>query len=164
MAAIVSFIGWHDSGKTTLATTVVRYLKQFGYQVAVIKSTSEKGISFDTPDTDTYRHRQAGADGVMLVAPDQMVLQAPKADLSLTTLAPLLRVLGGKGTRLNVHPRLGTASCATIASPQQMQRHVAIHKTSDRILSGLWRNARKPPSNLCEQAEHHHVLRVRGNI
>ncbi len=87
MASIVTFIGWHDSGKTTLATQVVTELKKLGYRVAVIKSTSDEGIPFDTPGTDTYKHRVAGADGVMLVAPDQMVLQSTNRDLSLRTLA-----------------------------------------------------------------------------
>ena len=87
MAAIVTFIGWHDSGKTTLATQVVSHLKAFGFKVAVIKSTNETGIIFDTPGTDTDKHRQAGADSILLVAPDQMVLQTKNSDLSLTTLA-----------------------------------------------------------------------------
>lgn len=87
MAAIVSFIGWHDCGKTTLATGVVASLKQMGYRVAVIKSSSERNIEFDTPETDTFKHKQAGADSVMLVAPDQMVLQTKQKDLSLITLA-----------------------------------------------------------------------------
>lgn len=87
MASIVTFIGWHDSGKTTLATQVVSELKKLGYRVAVIKSTSDEGIAFDTPGTDTYKHRAAGADGVMLVAPDQMVLQSASCDLPLRTLA-----------------------------------------------------------------------------
>jgi molybdopterin-guanine dinucleotide biosynthesis adapter protein len=87
MAAIITFIGWHDSGKTTLATEVVSHLKAFGYKVAVIKSSNETGIVFDTPGTDTDKHRQAGADSILLVAPDQMVLQTKNSNLSLTTLA-----------------------------------------------------------------------------
>jgi len=87
MAAIVSFIGWHDSGKTTLATGVVAALTRMGYRVAVIKSSSEMNIEFDTPGTDTFKHKQAGAEAVMLVAPDQLVLQKRQQDLSLTTLA-----------------------------------------------------------------------------
>lgn len=87
MTALVSFIGWHDSGKTTLATNVVSHLKRMGYQVAVIKSSSQENIVFDTPDTDTFKHREAGADSVMLVAPDQMVLQSGKKESSLVTLA-----------------------------------------------------------------------------
>ena len=87
MSSIVTFIGWHDSGKTTLAVQVVTELKKLGYNVAVIKSSSDAGIQFDTPGTDTFRHREAGADSVMLVAPDQMVFQTKNSGLSLRTLA-----------------------------------------------------------------------------
>lgn len=87
MAAIVSFIGWHDSGKTTLATSVVFQLKKLGYSVAVMKSSSEKGLEFDTPGTDTFKHKDMGADDVLLVAPDQMVLQSFSPQYSLQTIA-----------------------------------------------------------------------------
>lgn len=87
MTAIVSFIGWHNSGKTTLAAQVVTHLKEAGLRVAVVKSTDKTDIVFDTEDTDTSRHRQAGANEVMLVAPDQMVLLANPKKLSLTALA-----------------------------------------------------------------------------
>ena len=87
MAPIITFIGWHDSGKTTLASRVVSCLTGLGYRIAVIKSTSDEGITFDTPGTDTYKHREAGAVGVMLVAPDQMVLRTGNPQLSLRTLA-----------------------------------------------------------------------------
>jgi molybdopterin-guanine dinucleotide biosynthesis protein B len=46
-----------------------------------------KPVADDTPDTDTCAHRRAGADEVMLIAPDQMVLLASAKQLSLTTLA-----------------------------------------------------------------------------
>lgn len=87
MSAIISFIGWHDSGKTTLASQVVAHLKALGYRVAVIKSSKEAGVAFDTPGTDTAKHRAAGADSVMFVGPDQMVLQTGNSGLSLETLA-----------------------------------------------------------------------------
>ncbi len=87
MPSIVTFIGWHDSGKTTIASNVVHHLKNFGYRVAVIKSSKTKGVEFDTPNTDTAKHKAAGADSVLFVAPDQMVLQTSNSDLSLTTLA-----------------------------------------------------------------------------
>ncbi|SDO75635.1 molybdopterin-guanine dinucleotide biosynthesis protein B [Desulforhopalus singaporensis] len=87
MPAIVSFIGWHDSGKTTLASRVVAEVKRLGYNVAVIKSSSEKGIVFDSPGTDTYKHTKAGADGIMLVAPDQMIVRTGNKGLDLATLA-----------------------------------------------------------------------------
>lgn len=101
MSSIVTFIGWHDSGKTTLVRQVVSELKKLGYRVAVIKSSNDSGIEFDTPGTDTFQHKQAGADSVMLVAPDQMVLQKKNSGLSLRTLAhryfPDVDIIIGEG-------------------------------------------------------------------
>jgi len=87
MPKIVTFVGWHDSGKTTLASQVVSNLKEIGYQVAVIKSSEETKIAFDTPGTDSFKHRQAGADSVLFVAPDQMVMMTENRHAPLTTLA-----------------------------------------------------------------------------
>lgn len=87
MVPIVSFIGWHNSGKTTLATTVVGWLKQWGYQVAAVKSTRSRGLALDVPDSDTGRHRRAGAGPVLMVAPDQLVLQADNPGIGLQELA-----------------------------------------------------------------------------
>lgn len=87
MLPIITFIGWHNSGKTTLVTRVVTHLKQRGYRVAVIKSTKEQGLAFDAPGTDTARHRQAGADTVLLVAPDQMTMITGNRGKSLADLA-----------------------------------------------------------------------------
>lgn len=87
MTPIVTFVGWHDSGKTTLASQVVSHLKAAGYRVAVIKSSKEPGIAFDSPGTDTAKHRMAGADSVMFIGPDKMVLQAGNDNLPLVALS-----------------------------------------------------------------------------
>lgn len=87
MPPIITFIGWHDCGKTTLASQVVHTLKERGYSVAVIKSTKETGLVLDQEGTDTYSYRQAGADAVTLIAPDQMVMTTTNPTKVLTTLA-----------------------------------------------------------------------------
>ncbi|WP_457572692.1 molybdopterin-guanine dinucleotide biosynthesis protein B [Desulfolithobacter sp.] len=87
MPPIVTFIGWHDSGKTTLASQVVTHLKERGYRIAVIKHTKETGIVFDQAGTDTYTYLQAGADCITLIAPDQMVMRTENPDMDLITLA-----------------------------------------------------------------------------
>ena len=89
MLPLITFIGWHNSGKTTLVTRVVTHLKQRGYRLAVIKSTKETGLTFDAQGTDTARHRQAGADTVLLVAPDQMTMVTANKGKSLVELARL---------------------------------------------------------------------------
>ncbi|THB77415.1 MAG: molybdopterin-guanine dinucleotide biosynthesis protein B [Desulfobulbaceae bacterium] len=101
MPAIITFIGKKNSGKTTLTSKVVTHLNTMGYKVAVIKSSSHQGALFDSPGTDTATHKAAGAESVMFVGPDQMVLQTGTTELSLTTLAhryfPGVDVVIGEG-------------------------------------------------------------------
>lgn len=86
MVPIVSFIGWHDSGKTTIVSQVVSHLKNKGLRVGVVKSTKHTDIEFDQPGSDTDTYRKAGADAVALIAPDQMVMFSAKPDLNLIAL------------------------------------------------------------------------------
>lgn len=87
MPPIITFIGWHDSGKTTLAAQVVRLLKERGYSVAVIKSTKECGLFANQEGTDTGAYSRAGADAVILAAPDQLVMTASCPEKNLPALA-----------------------------------------------------------------------------
>ena len=84
---VFSFIGWHNSGKTTLARQVLTHLKSKGYTVGVIKSTKECGIVVDAPHTDTALYKAAGADGVALLAPDQLIVQLQPTKVDLHALA-----------------------------------------------------------------------------
>ncbi|MEA1930022.1 MAG: molybdopterin-guanine dinucleotide biosynthesis protein B [Euryarchaeota archaeon] len=65
--SIVCLVGPSDSGKTTLAESLVDALGDYG-RVATIKSIHHD-IEIDTPGKDTYRHREAGADTVVGLTP-----------------------------------------------------------------------------------------------
>ena len=123
MPSIITFIGWHDSGKTTLASQVVSELKRLGYRVAVIKSSNEPGVVFDMPGTDTAKHKLAGADSVMFLGPDQMVLQTENKNLSLITLAhryfPDVDIIIGEGFKT----ARKVAKIEVLRSPDQMLRN-----------------------------------------
>lgn len=86
MIPIVSFIGWQDSGKTTIAQQVVAILKEKGLRVAVIKSTHHTSINFDREDSDTRTYCKANADTVTLMAPDQMVTISHPPKMKLTDI------------------------------------------------------------------------------
>lgn len=76
MPPLITFIGWHNSGKTTLASKVVARLKALGFRVGTIKSTKETNIEPENSShTDTAKHWRAGADGVVLAAPDQVFVR-----------------------------------------------------------------------------------------
>ena len=87
MPPIITFIGWHNSGKTTVAAKVLAILRGRGLRVAAIKSSGKSGIVFDQAKTDTGIYKEAGAAGVLLVAPDQVVLQTSNDGASLPELA-----------------------------------------------------------------------------
>jgi len=101
MPPLISFIGWHDSGKTTLASQVVSHLVARGYRVGVIKSSKEDNLAPERPETDTGKYGAAGAEAVMLVAPDQMVLRSGPVERDLHTLAhrffPRVDIVIGEG-------------------------------------------------------------------
>jgi molybdopterin-guanine dinucleotide biosynthesis protein B len=71
---VVSFIGFSDSGKTTLLEKLIPELKRRGYRVATIKHAEE--IDFE-PGKDSGRHLQAGSDLAAVVAPTQVVMVKP---------------------------------------------------------------------------------------
>lgn len=58
--AVFGIYGDSDSGKTTLIVQLVSELSKEGYRIATVKQTN-KAISMDTKDKDTWRHHYAGA-------------------------------------------------------------------------------------------------------
>jgi molybdopterin-guanine dinucleotide biosynthesis protein B len=87
MIPVVSFIGWQNSGKTTIAREVITRLKTKGFRVAAIKSSHHREIAFDRPGTDTSAYREAGGQTVALLAPDQMVIIRDNPEMKLADLA-----------------------------------------------------------------------------
>lgn len=83
---IITFVGWHNSGKTTVAARVVAILKQRGVNPAVVKSTKEEGLLAQVSGTDTDIYLRSGADTVMLAAPDGVAMVSPGSKPSLTEL------------------------------------------------------------------------------
>ncbi len=73
MIPIVSIVGKSDSGKTTLIEKIVPELVRRGYRVATIKHDVH-GFEIDKEGKDSWRHRRAGADAVILSSPTQMAL------------------------------------------------------------------------------------------
>jgi molybdopterin-guanine dinucleotide biosynthesis protein B len=66
---IVAVVGPGGIGKTSLIELLVAELKRRRLTVAVIKHCSG-GFSLDQKGKDSWRFREAGADGVGLVSPD----------------------------------------------------------------------------------------------
>lgn len=86
MIPIVSIVGKSDSGKTTLIEKIVPELARRGYRVATIKHDVH-GFEIDKKGKDSWRHRKAGADAVILSSPNQIaVIRNVERDLNLAEL------------------------------------------------------------------------------
>lgn len=74
MVPVVSFVGYHNSGKTTFATKVLKILKEKGYRIAAIKATKHSKVVKDVKGKDSYKYREAGAESVGIFTPDELIL------------------------------------------------------------------------------------------
>jgi molybdopterin-guanine dinucleotide biosynthesis protein B len=83
MIPVISFVGYSNSGKTTVLTQVVRELKSRGYRIAVIKHDAH-GFDIDVPGKDTAKHAEAGADIVCISSVNKLAyIEARQAEIPL---------------------------------------------------------------------------------
>jgi len=85
MLVIISVVGNSGSGKTTLLVKLVREFKKRGYKIGTIKH-AHHGFDIDKKGKDSYNHKKAGADAVMLVGPEQIAMVKDQPDSCLADL------------------------------------------------------------------------------
>ncbi|HLY46755.1 MAG TPA: molybdopterin-guanine dinucleotide biosynthesis protein B [Stellaceae bacterium] len=116
---ILGLAGWSGSGKTTLLTGLIPELVAQGLTVSTIKHAHHE-FDIDKPGKDSWRHREAGADEVMVASARRWALMGelrgapePTLDELVARMRPvdLLLVEGFKRHRhakIEVHrPALG---------------------------------------------------------
>lgn len=64
---LVAFIGKSNSGKTTLLVRIIPELKKRGYRIATIKH-SHHNVDIDKEGKDSWKHRKAGSETVVLLS------------------------------------------------------------------------------------------------
>ncbi|PIV87483.1 MAG: molybdopterin-guanine dinucleotide biosynthesis protein B [Hydrogenophilales bacterium CG17_big_fil_post_rev_8_21_14_2_50_63_12] len=91
--------GYSGSGKTTLIEKLLPRLRAAGLRVSVIKQ-SHHDFEVDVPGKDSWRHRAAGANEVLLTSPHRWMLvnelrgaAEPSLDEHLRRLSPCALVL-----------------------------------------------------------------------
>ncbi len=87
---LVAVIGSKKSGKTTTIEALVKGLTKRGHRVATVKHVSEKGFTLDTEGKDTWRHAQAGAKTIVVVAPKELGI-IRKVDTTKLSLQDILK-------------------------------------------------------------------------
>jgi molybdopterin-guanine dinucleotide biosynthesis protein B len=62
---VIGLAGWSGAGKTTLLTRLIPHLHNDGLRVSVIKH-AHHNFDVDVPGKDSWRHREAGAEEVLV--------------------------------------------------------------------------------------------------
>jgi len=70
---VIGLAGWSGAGKTTLLTRVIPLLREQGLRVSVIKHAHHK-FDVDVPGKDSWRHREAGAEEVLVSSSQRWAL------------------------------------------------------------------------------------------
>ncbi len=114
----VGIAGWKKAGKTTLTIRLVGEFKRRGLRVATVKH-AHHNFQIDDADTDSARHRRAGAGQVAVVSRDRWAIVreldgAPEPDFAdvLAMLEPcdLIIVEGYKSAAIHKIEARRTAS------------------------------------------------------
>ena len=73
MPQIICIVGRSQSGKTTLIEKLIPELKHRGYRVGTIKH-SHHIFDFDKSGKDSWRHKDAGAETVIIASPGKIAM------------------------------------------------------------------------------------------
>jgi len=110
MIPIISIVGRSKSGKTTLIERLIPEFMKRGYRVATIKH-HHKAIQIDHEGKDSWRHKQAGAQTVVVSSPHKVALiEDVSQDLSLDDLATRFiqgaDIIIAEGFKRDKHPKV----------------------------------------------------------
>lgn len=86
MPPIISIVGTSHSGKTTLLEKLIPELKRRGYRIGTIKHASHV-VEMDKKGKDSWRHKAAGADTVIVAGSGRIAMVKENGCDSLDSLA-----------------------------------------------------------------------------
>ena len=89
---VIGIAGWKNSGKTTLTVALVAEFARRGLRVATLKH-AHHDFQIDDADTDSARHRRAGAQQVMVVSAKRWAIVRELAGGVEPDFADALRML-----------------------------------------------------------------------
>ena len=89
---VIGFAGWSGAGKTTLIVKLIPELNRRGLSVSTIKH-AHHNFDLDQPGKDSYEHRAAGAEEVLVASAKRVALMRELRGAPEPSLAELLRLL-----------------------------------------------------------------------
>lgn len=108
---ILGLAGWSGSGKTTLMAALIPEFVSRGISVSTVKH-AHHSFDIDRPGKDSWRHRQAGAEEVVVASAHRWALMhelrgaaEPSLDELLERMNPVDLVLV-EGFKRHPHPKI----------------------------------------------------------
>jgi molybdopterin-guanine dinucleotide biosynthesis adapter protein len=89
---VIGFAGWSGAGKTTLIARLIPELNRRGFSVSTIKH-AHHNFDLDQPGKDSYEHRAAGAEEVLVASANRVALMRELRGAPEPSLTELLRLL-----------------------------------------------------------------------
>ncbi len=89
---VIGLAGWSGAGKTTLMTALIGELRRRGHTVSTVKHAHHK-FDIDKPGKDSYEHRAAGAEEVLVGSSQRWALIRELRGEREPTMPELLRRL-----------------------------------------------------------------------
>ena len=86
---ILGIAGWKNSGKTTLVSSLITELTNRNIRVSTLKH-AHHDFDIDQPGTDSYKHRKAGAQEVLIVSSRRWALIHEETEVSKPDLTTML--------------------------------------------------------------------------
>ena len=108
---VIGLAGWSGAGKTTLLTRVIPELRSRGVSVSTIKHAHHK-FDIDMPGKDSWAHRMAGAQEVLIASRNRWALMRELSDEPEWNLRDLIGKLGNvdlvivEGFKTGSHPKI----------------------------------------------------------
>ncbi|WP_339272448.1 molybdopterin-guanine dinucleotide biosynthesis protein B [Paenibacillus sp. FSL K6-1330] len=145
--------GYKNSGKTTLITALIPLLKRHGIRTAIIKHDGH-GFEMDHEGTDTYKFREAGAEGIAIASPGRTAMLM-ETELELASLVHLyndFELVLVEGYKMQPYPKLvllrGTEDIGLVdqveeirgivVRPEMLKEPSALHEIQQRLAVPLF--------------------------
>jgi len=140
---IFGIVGWSGSGKTELLIKLLPELKSRGFRVSTMKHTHHN-FETDKPGKDSHRHREAGAEEVMVASGTRWALlhelreePEPSMEELVERMTPVDLLLI-EGFKRNSHSKLEVTRPSTTGEPMLARDdETIVAVASDEEIDGL---------------------------
>ena len=139
---IIGLAGWSGAGKTTLLRRLIPVLRSRGLRISTVKH-AHHGFDIDRPGKDSWEHREAGAEEVLIASASRWALLREHRDQPEPALPSLLARINPvdlvlvEGFKRDPHPKIEIhrAACGKPALYPDDPSIIAV--AADTLLPGL---------------------------